>query len=120
MKKKAKKVVLILSTLIVLVGISIFLAMSKFGVTNLFSVISGLYQIQFTDTEYAEIQDYPKVIIAKPTSSSNLLIEYMEMRGYSENEEGRLGSTIEFIQADHKEYVDFSVNGFYSLWRWKE
>ena len=51
MKKRAKIVVLILSTLIVLVGISIFLAMSKFGVTNLFSVISGLYQIQFTDTE---------------------------------------------------------------------
>lgn len=120
MKKRAKTVALVLVALVGSAGISIFLSVSKFGAANPFSVISGLYQIRFTDTQYAEIQEDPKVIIAKPASSNDLLIDYMEMQGYAENEEGRSGSVIEFTQADQKEYVDFSVNGFYSLWRWRE
>lgn len=118
MNKNTKMVVL--AVLVIVVAISIFISMSKFSVTNPVSVISGLYQICFTDTEYVEIQEYPKVMIAKQTSSNDLLIEYMESQGYSEKEEGRLGSVLEFIQAEHIEYVEFSVNGFYSLWKWRE
>lgn len=120
MKKRTKTALLISVSFLVLAGISILVSMRKFGVTNPISVISSLYQIHFTDTEYVEIQEHPKVILAKPASADDLLIDYMEMHGYFENEEGRLGSIIEFTQADHKEYVDFSVNGFYSLWKWRE
>lgn len=120
MKKRTKTVGLGLAVLVGLAGISIFLSVSKFGAANPFSVMGGLYQIFFTDAQYAEIQEDPKVIIAKPASSNDLLIGYMETRGYAENEAGRSGSRLEFTQANHKEYVDFSVNGFYSLWRWRE
>lgn len=118
MKKNTKIVILV--SLVILVGISIFISKVKFGVTNPISVINGLYQICFTDTEYIEIQASPKVMIVTPTSYNDLLIEYMESQGYSESEEERFGSYRKFTQAEHWVYVDVSVNGFYSLWKWKE
>lgn len=116
---KKAKIILTIAALVVCFGVSIFISINKFGVTNPLSVIGGLYQISFTDTKYVEIQKSPKVIIAKPNSSNNLLIDYMESQGYSENKEGRLGSILEFTQAEHIKYVDFSVNGYYSLWKWR-
>lgn len=119
MRKKSKIGIVVIMTLFVCFGVSVFTSSIKFGVDNPFTVIRGLYQVSFTDTEYVELQQYPKVIIAKPMSN-DLLIEYMENQGYSENEEGRMGAILEFTQTDHKKYIDFSANGLYSLWKWRE
>lgn len=119
MKKKTKIIMALIVILAIGMGTSMFISTSKFGVSNPLSVMNGLYQISFTNTKYIEIQEYPKVMIAKPTSD-NLLIEYMESQGHSEIKEGRMGSILEFTQAEHIDYIDFSVNGFYSLWKWRE
>lgn len=118
MKKHIKKTIFIIAFLLVLLGIAIFISLSKFNVENPFSVVTGLYKITFTDTEYVKIQEYPKVIIAKPNNANDLLNKYMESEGYYEKD--RLGAIIEFAQAESVNYVEFSVNKYYSLWEWNE
>lgn len=68
----------------ILVALAIFISMTKFNVNNPFDVLNGLYQIAFADTEYIEIQNYPKVVIAKPKAA---LDTYMEEHGFAENKE---------------------------------
>lgn len=118
MKKHIKKVIIITVLFLALFGISILISLEKFNVENPFSVAIGLYKITFTDTEYVEIQEYPKVIIAKPDNAGDLLYKYMEEKGYIESD--RFGAIIEFTQAESMNLVEFSVNGYYSLWKWNE
>ena len=42
----------------------------------------------------------------------------MEEKGYIESD--RFGAIIEFTQAESMNFVEFSVNGYYSLWKWNE
>lgn len=113
MKKRVKISLFIISILLVL---SIFTSFVKFGTANPISAIIGLYKITFTDTKYIEIQKNPKVIIAKPYNSSKLLYEYMQYQGYFEEE--RLGAISKFTQGDNTVYIEFSVNKYFSLWKW--
>lgn len=115
MKKKAKKIIFIASPLFI---VFMFISMIKFSISNPFIVINGLYRITFTGVEYMELQKYPKVIISKPEYSYKLLTKYMEEQGYIEND--RLGAIIEFSKSDSLNYVEFSVNKYYSLWKWRE
>lgn len=118
MKKKSITIALA-AVLAVGLGSSVLFSAARFGVANPFSVLAGLYQVGCMDTAYVELQQYPKVMLAKP-ATVDLLIGYMESQGYAENPEGRTGSILEFEQSGHKIYVDFSVNRCYSLWQWRE
>ena len=117
MGKRTKRFIVIVSIILILSGTSVFISMSKFEVINPFSVAYGLYKITFTDTEYIEIQEYPKVIITKP-DNYEMINRYMENKGYSETD--RLGSMIKFTNSDNDVFVHFSANKYYSLWKWSE
>ena len=119
MKKKQMNIVLwTLVVVVFLIGLSSFISYAKFSVVNPFSTASGLVKVIFTDTDYVEIQQYPKVIIAKPDTS---LDEYMENEGgYKRVEEEQLGSLHMFSNGDHSEYIMYSVNNYFSKWRWQE
>lgn len=121
MKNKTKTIILTVITILSIILNSIFISLDLFGIANPLVSLSGLFQVSFTDAKYVELQKYPRIIIAKPSPNPDgLLTEYMRSKGYSLNEEGRLGSIHEFKQDEKKEYVDFSANSYYSLWKWLE
>ena len=117
MKKKTKIGIALIVVLVIGIGISILISTTLFGVSNPFVVANGLFQITFTDTEYVEIQSYPKVILAKPGVS---LESYMESQGFTENTEEQLGALRVFEQAEHQQYVVQSVNKYFAKWHWNE
>lgn len=123
MLDKSKKMKALVSTTIVLVGlacVSCFVSYTKFGVANPISVGVGLYKIVFTDTEYVELHQYPRVILSKSDNAQKRLVEFMENNGYIEDEENRMGSTLRFENGISANYIQLSTNKYYSKWRWRE
>lgn len=114
---RRRKIVIICLALIIIMGIASFISYSKFNVWNSFSTISGLTQIIFTEKEYVEIQGYPKVIIAKPSTS---LQDYMQSLGFQEDKENQMGALHRFQNNDVAQYVMYSTNKYFSKWRWQE
>ncbi len=96
-----------------------FISYAKFPVANPSSVVIGLVKIIFTDATYVEIQQYPKVIFAKPDDTYNLLSDYMENEGFKENEEKRSGLRLMFENGTGEQYVQVSVNKYFSKWIWR-
>jgi DUF1009 family protein len=80
----------------------------------------GLIEILFSDTEIVQIQEYPKVYLAKPDHALKTLIDFMEQRGLDYLEDERMASTLVFQNGVSKNYVDFSVNAYYSKWVFRE
>ncbi|MFZ2537850.1 MAG: hypothetical protein WAX04_02980 [Oscillospiraceae bacterium] len=117
--KKAKIIILSASIIISIVILSMIVSYTKFEVVNPISTGIGLAKITFTDTEYVELQESPKVIISKSDKAQDNLINYMRNRGFSEITENRLGSVLLFTNNDAQESIQFSVNRYYSKWRWQ-
>lgn len=117
-KKKRIKIILIVSViLIILIAVSSFVSYIKFNVANPFSTASGLIQITFTEKEYVQIQQYPKVIIAKPGEG---LLDYMNEKGFTENEDAQLGAMRVFANGDATQSIMYSTNKYFSKWFWVE
>lgn len=93
-----------------------FLSYSHFGVINPFSTASGLAKVMFTDTQYVEIQQSPRVIIAKPDAS---LDEFMQAQGYSKDEEKQMGALCTFTDGSEEELISYSCNKHFSKWCWQ-
>lgn len=89
----------------------------KFRTENPFLAGWGLIQIFFTDTEFAVIQDYPRVVLAKPEVS---LDDYMAYQGMDRQVDEQMGAIHVFSNHDCKAYIHYSMNTYYSLWRWQE
>lgn len=119
-KKKSRRIVIValIYTIIltVLFG-SCFISYATFHTANPFSVASGYFQITVLDKEYVEIQESPKVVIAQP--KGELFINYMESRGFTEIEEEQMGAIRVFTNGKEKEWIWYSVNGYYAKWRWQ-
>jgi hypothetical protein len=115
--RKARKILVIVVVLIVVLCMASFISYSKFNVLNPFSTVSGLIQIVFTDKEYIEIQKYPKVVIANPNAS---LQDYMKSLGFQEDTENQMGNLRRFKNNDAAQYVRYSMNQYFSKWRWQE
>lgn len=119
MLRKRKNIIHIAISLTVILGISVVVAMDKFSVYNPISALYGLSKITFTDTEHVEIENTPKVVIAKAGSS---LLDYMDNENYTHLEEEQLGALLAFENnvSGEKQEVFFSANRYYSLWKWVE
>jgi len=118
MKNKGTKIIIgVLILTILIIGVSSFTSFAKFGVGNPFSTAHGLIKVMFTDTEYVEIQQYPKVIVAKPETS---LDKYMKKHGYKRDTEKQLGALCTFTTGDFEELITYSQNKYFSKWRWRE
>ena len=115
--KKVKIIIGVLILTILIIGASSFTSYAKFGVSNPFSTAYGLIKVMFTDTEYVEIQQYPKVIVAKTDTS---LDKYMEKHGYTRDTEKQLGALCTFTTGDFEELITYSQNKYFSKWRWQE
>jgi len=116
MIRKMKKFAVACLILLVILGMASFFSYSKFNVLNPFSVTYGLVQVIFMDKEYIEIQKYPKVIVAKPSVT---LQEYMKSLGFHEDTENQMGALHRFHNNDTVQYVMYSVNKYFSTWKWR-
>ena len=76
--------------------------------------------INFVEMEYVEVQQYPKIILAKSDDAESILVEYMKNRGFDEDESGRMGEILRFENEFISQYVLFSSNPLFSKWTWRE
>ncbi len=105
----------------VVILLSVLLSTAKFATWNPVASAYGVITVTVTETEYTQIQKEPqKVLVAKARSETKtaegLLDQYMEAQGYTKTQ--RMGSLITYCKGDRAETVDFSVNRYYSLWKW--
>ena len=112
---KHRKLLLVILAVVLIYGAAAFASYAKFRVADPISAAAGLTQILFTEKEYAEIQDDPKVILAKPEAS---LDDYMEEQGMIRADDEQMGAIPVFRDGDYREYVQYSVNGYFSRWSW--
>ncbi len=115
---KYRRLFLTALAVLLLYGATAFISYTKLRVADPFAAVTGLTQILLTDKEYAEIQNDPKVIIAKPEAS---LDAYMEERGLEHDAEQQMGAIRVFAGGDsdsYREYVHHSVNRYFSKWSW--
>lgn len=118
--KRFKKIVIIFAVITFLLIISTVVSMSKFDTTNPLLSGIGLFKIMFTKAEIVQIQEYPRVYLAKPDNAQQVLIDFMEQQGYYYLENERMASTLVFGNEISRNYVDFSVNTYYSKWVFRE
>lgn len=89
----------------------------KFDTANPFSAAISFIKITVVDKDYVEIQSFPKVILAQPDDT--LFVEYMQSRGFTEIEEKRMGALRVFTNGEEKEWIMYSVNGYFAKWTWE-
>ena len=112
---KHRKLLLVVLAVVLIYGAAAFASYAKFRVADPISAAAGLTQILLTEKEYAEIQDDPKVILAQPDAS---LDDYMEEQGMTRADDEQMGAISVFHNGDYREYVQYSVNGYFSRWSW--
>lgn len=117
MEKKMRRSMWICLALIFVLGIASFISYSSFNVINPFVTTSGLAQIFLTDKDYVQIQEYPKVILAKPNFSLQV---YMEGLGFQEDIENQMGALYRFNNDVSSQYIRYSRNRHFSKWIWQE
>lgn len=118
--KRNKKIIAGLIVIGLLLAASSIVSVNQFNTTNPVMSGMGLTKILFTDMEIVQIQEYPKVYLAKPDHALKALIGFMEQRGFDYLEDERMASTLVFENEVSKNYVDFSVNAYYSKWVFRE
>lgn len=118
MKKWNKKMTIItISILIILLLGSCLVSYLKFDTANPFSAANGFVQITIANKDYVEVQRSPKVILSQPDDA--LFVEYMQSRGFTEVEEERMGALRVFTNGEEKEWIMYSVNGYFAKWTWE-
>lgn len=94
-----------------------FLSFRLFRVGNPIAAAKGLLTICCTDADYTEIQAYPRVILAKPDSSLDAL---METENLYEDNAAQMGALHVYTNGDYSEFIHVSENRFYAKWLWQE
>ncbi|MCR4932938.1 MAG: hypothetical protein K6A29_01955 [Lachnospiraceae bacterium] len=90
-----------------------------FGTFNCPKVAIALSSINAGRAKYVEVSSRPtKVVLATPDDPMKAFTEYMEENGYTIVEDKQLGGCYCVSKNDIEEKIFFSVNGYYSLWRW--
>lgn len=118
--KKFRSFILITVTILTLTIIAILISMNKFSTPNPIKSGVGFAKIVFTKAEIVQIQKFPQVYLTKPDNAQQVLINFMEQRGYKYLEDERMSSTLVFGNETSKNYIQFSVNAYYSKWVFKE
>ena len=83
MIRAIKNILIIIIIAIFLICAASFLSYIKFETANALSSGVGLAKILFTDIDYVEIQESPRVILAQPENSLELLLGMMQDDGYT-------------------------------------
>lgn len=117
-----KKTVISICVVVTLLITGTIISIIKFSTFNPISSLCGIMKISITDKEYTVIQNKPwKVIISKPNNNDRyaqlMLDEYMSERGFEITD--RYGSHITYSNDIVTEKVHFSVNKYYSVWKWE-
>ncbi len=115
-----RKIGIILAVVFVLAGISVIISINKFNTPNAVKSGMGLAKIMFTDAEIVQINEYPQIYLAKPDNAQKTLIDFMEQRGYKYLDDERMASTLVFANEVSANYIEFSVNGYYAKWVFRE
>lgn len=111
--------VIIILIFSILIFVLIFVSYSKFHVLNPISSGIGLMRINTTDTNFVEIQNSPRVVLAKPNNAWSVFLNALENEGYKYLEDERMGSLCVFEKNGVIERVNFSINQYYSIWIWE-
>jgi hypothetical protein len=106
--------------IVILALLTSFWSHMKLEVTNPLASGRGLFKILFTNTEYVEIQESPRVILAKPDNAFDLLLKKMQDEGYTHIEEETLGSMRVFEKDGKRERLFISTNKYFSKWIWEK
>lgn len=117
MNKTIKTIIAVFFLLVIIAFVGTFISSSKFSVSNPLSTAKGLFQVVINKEAYVEIQEYPKVILARPDVS---LRDYMISNGFQEDTEGQADSLHKFQSSFLTEYVSYSTNEYFSKWIWQE
>jgi len=118
--KRFKKLGVVLVIILILSSASVIISMDKFNTPNPIKSGIGIAKIMLTDAKIVQIQKYPQVYLAKPNNAQQTLINFMEQRGYKYLENERMASTLVFGNEISKNYIEFSVNDYYSKWVFRE
>lgn len=116
-KPEIKIIICVSLVLLFLLPAASLYSLQTFHTANPFSAAAGLLKITFTDAEYAEIQSYPKVIVAKTTASLDL---YMQEQGFRQEKDDQMGALLVYSNDCTKDYILFSQNRYFSQWRRQE
>lgn len=116
--RKLQKWFLLLFLLAVGLGLAAsMISYAIFGAGDPYDTAAGLYRVLFTDAPYAEIQQDPRIILAKPTAS---LDAYMAERGYTQDTSQQLGALLTYTNGEREEIIVCAVNSRLAQWRWQE
>lgn len=88
----------------------------KFRTINPIKSGVGLAKIYFSDEDYAEVNDSPRVILTDPENSKEIFIEIIENEGYEYVEQ--MGSVHIIEKNGEKESVDSRINKYVGRWSW--
>lgn len=118
---KKNKIILIgvLCLLLLVVSMLSFVTYVKFNTINFPKVAISLSSITFGEKTYVELKNQPnRVILATSKDSLQVFTDFLINEGYTIIE--KLGSLHVIEKNGNKEYVHFSVNGYYSKWVWNK
>ena len=116
MKKKTVFFIVMAILIVLFIGATLF-SIYKFDVVNPYSACFGMAKVLWTNSDYVEVQNFPKkVVFAKSNNSEQLLMEYMKNRGFYNIPDLRLGAVYTFSNGVDYEEVYFSGNKYYAEW----
>lgn len=121
MKKEHKEIIAgSVAALIIIVLIG-FVSFEKLGTFNFVKAGIGFAQIQFTDTDYVEIQKSPRIVLVKDGDSSRQeFMAMLESEGYDYDYEAQMGSSHTFKKGSETQHVISHHNGYFTRWTWNE
>ena len=119
-KKRIKLIIIIVCSILALGMLSMStLSFVKFGTFNYPKATMALFSIFNGNDKYVEIKSDPnKIIIATPDNAMQVFEKYVTDSGYTVMEDEQLGALIIVSQENKRQTVVFSLNKYYSLWRW--
>jgi hypothetical protein len=118
--KRSKKTGIVIMVIIILITISMVASISNFNTPNFVMSGVGLVRVVFTEAEVVQIQSYPQIYLAKPDKAQQKLIDFMMQNGYQYLEDERMASTLAFGNEASKQYVDLTINKYFSKWAFNE
>ena len=120
-KKRKKRIILAacVSLIVLVLCVSMIVSLTKFGTLNFPKVIQAIRSISSGQSDYVEIKAPPSgIVLASPERSMEVFKAYLNENGYVIVEDEQLGAVFVIAKGEEREKVVFSVNGYYSLWRW--
>jgi hypothetical protein len=106
--------------MVIVISVLMLTSMVKFNTPNFVFSGIGLIRVVFTEAGVVKIQSSPQVYLAKSDDAQQALIDFMAQRGYQYYEKERIASTLVFGNEVSKQYVDISINRYFSKWVFNE